>query len=1037
VSAFGRADASVGPVHIILRLVVAFAVALLTLPVFLTSSAFAEGEDAPPPPSSTSEEDAPPQSEPSGEAEPEGDGAGSDPAPSPEPPAEEPSEEPPAEEPSEEPPAEEPAAEEPEAPSVDAPAVKPTTNVSAGKGLAAGADQLAALLVTDPIDCVAQTGTNLNTGDVDGFSQNTQEDAGGSWINGALNQNNSNYAEGDFVPQRVELDDIQPGLNQLVLTFDMTKSTKWAYDFLANLAIDEPGATISWDAPDGPAPETLPSYDNADGTATVVVTVTFDVPEGTDGEMIIRFDAHIASELDYGPDTGAGSISGAPYHVSLSTLNCASAGSQDNQLMSDAVDSGVITITKDAVPNDAQDFNFEIVPGGAASNFFLDDDADGTLPNSVSFNVAPGVYDASEINIPAGWDLVAINCVDADGNSSSTALPTATITVVDNGSTNCTFVNGETSDLVVDKEWVVNGTTYDDGDVPAGFGLNGSATLTLDGSNAVFGASNGGYLAGDQVAINETVDTSGWNDLCSPTSSSVTEFNGATIDEALPYDATVVADDNHATITNVVDCRSHWLLDKSVELLATPGDDDSLAEPGEHLTYTLTVTNDSGFDITGPFEVTDDLSDVLDNATMVDTPAELAAKGLSLVGTDLTWTITGTIADGDSVSVSYTVEINAGAWDQVLHNIATPGDGGECIPPAEALECETTTETPPVTTMVIEKQDQETGEVLAGATFALYEDNAPDDVDAIGPEDVLLDTGVTDASGQVEFDELQPGEYLVEETAPPAGYELPANPVMQVTIDDGNFVPGGEMVPIVFLDPTTGQIAIVAKQQFEFIDGEWVLSDGVVDFGDFVKYVVSVEATGPKNFYNVEVSDYIPGFNPVDTTSTTQATLVEDSPACTGDLSCTITVGPDGLVTFDAGDLFPGNGDTIGGAIEFVIQFPQAPDEPVFVDGLYTDFLWNEGYLDYDEVVGGTPDVNERAAKAKELIFEHHSLTSNEVVVSAELEEEPIEPTPPPPDLPDTGAQAHLGQLALLGGMLLTFGVALVARRRKEAHQPA
>ena len=75
--------------------------------------------------------------------EPEGDDGGSDPAPSPEPPAEEPSEEPPAEEPSEEPPAEEPAAEEPEAPSVDAPAVKPTTNVSAGKGLAAAQGYLA------------------------------------------------------------------------------------------------------------------------------------------------------------------------------------------------------------------------------------------------------------------------------------------------------------------------------------------------------------------------------------------------------------------------------------------------------------------------------------------------------------------------------------------------------------------------------------------------------------------------------------------------------------------------------------------------------------------------------------------------------------------------------------------------------------------------------------------------------------------------------------------------------------------------------
>lgn len=51
------------------------------------------------------------------------------------------------------------------------------------------------------------------------------------------------------------------------------------------------------------------------------------------------------------------------------------------------------------------------------------------------------------------------------------------------------------------------------------------------------------------------------------------------------------------------------------------------------------------------------------------------------------------------------------------------------------------------------------------------------------------------------------------------------------------------------------------------------------------------------------------------------------------------------------------------------------------------------------------------------------------------IEEEPV--VPPPPDLPDTGAQAHLGRLALLGGMILTFGVALAARRRKDPQQAA
>ncbi len=85
----------------------------------------------------------------------------------------------------------------------------------------------------------------MNTGDgtVTGFNQNTQEDRSGSWINGALNQNNSNYAEGDYVPQRVQLSGLNPGAHQIYFTYDRTKNGKFAYDFVDHLSIDEPGAT--------------------------------------------------------------------------------------------------------------------------------------------------------------------------------------------------------------------------------------------------------------------------------------------------------------------------------------------------------------------------------------------------------------------------------------------------------------------------------------------------------------------------------------------------------------------------------------------------------------------------------------------------------------------------------------------------------------------------------------------------------------------------------------------------------------------------
>jgi len=87
--------------------------------------------------------------------------------------------------------------------------------------------------------------------------------------------------------------------------------------------------------------------------------------------------------------------------------------------------SGSITILKNAVPDDAQDFQFS----GDLGSFILDDDTDPTYPNSLTFyNLPPYRYDVTE-SVPLGWNL-SISGAPSTGNTANIDLgPGDNITV--------------------------------------------------------------------------------------------------------------------------------------------------------------------------------------------------------------------------------------------------------------------------------------------------------------------------------------------------------------------------------------------------------------------------------------------------------------------------------------------------------------------------------------------------------------------------------------------------------------------------------
>ncbi len=207
------------------------------------------------------------------------------------------------------------------------------------------------------------------------------------------------------------------------------------------------------------SPDSDPDCFKNCGTSTVLVTVTVTTTVSST-RVGIWYAGHLAEAADpSGPaigwgsgcgalDCGASSISGAPFHMKYTCLKepeystCDSVGSRDNQIQIGAVVvPGSITIIKDAVPDDAQDFSFT----GSLGNFSLDDDADGTLPNSTTFtSLTPNGWPVTESSIPATWSLTSIVCVDPDGGT-TVNLGTATANIdLDSGeNVTCTFTNSQ------------------------------------------------------------------------------------------------------------------------------------------------------------------------------------------------------------------------------------------------------------------------------------------------------------------------------------------------------------------------------------------------------------------------------------------------------------------------------------------------------------------------------------------------------------------------------------------------------------------
>ncbi len=129
---------------------------------------------------------------------------------------------------------------------------------------------------------------------------------------------------------------------------------------------------------------------------------------------------------------------------------------------------------------------------------------------------------------------------------------------------------------------------------------------------------------------------------------------------------------------------------------------------GGTVTYTVTVTNNGAQDYTAaaPASFTDDLSRVLDDATITSGPD----NGATITGNTLTWS--GPLTAGQTIAITYTVTVNTpDTGDKVMTNTVRPRTpGGACDP---AGDCTTTTD---IGSFSVSKSSSPQGEVHPGGT---------------------------------------------------------------------------------------------------------------------------------------------------------------------------------------------------------------------------------------------------------------------------------------------------------------------------------
>jgi uncharacterized repeat protein (TIGR01451 family)/fimbrial isopeptide formation D2 family protein/LPXTG-motif cell wall-anchored protein len=288
---------------------------------------------------------------------------------------------------------------------------------------------------------------------------------------------------------------------------------------------------------------------------------------------------------------------------------------------------------------------------------------------------------------------------------------------------------------------------------------------------------------------------------------------------------------------------------------------DSVVEPGDEITYTITITNTGGLPLTGK-SVVDDMSDVLDDAELTGQPTvRVGGTGdasFSLPNETITWI--GDLPLGQVVYVDYTVTVRPAyqlSEDAVIGNLVTTTTGGECTDPPpcrlehktdawDALKESDSTDVVPGATVNYTITVTNFGS--EAVTGALWTDDLTDVIDDATFDDATLET----TGGDVDYDETTStitwsGDLAVDQVVT-ITYSVVVNKPFSGNghLDNAVFTPDGPCesltpIPERCLEQLPGKQLTIVKAT-DPVDLEYARP------GDVVWYTVTITNTGQLDY---------------------------------------------------------------------------------------------------------------------------------------------------------------------------------------------